>query len=208
MPYRLRKQEPVEEAVRRIATEQIGRCLGEIADSDLDRHKTVHQVRKRCKKIRGLIRLVRPSFEAYQHENGCFRDAARRLSYIRDAQSIIETFDKLVDCFADQIDASAFASIRGQLMERRQQIADDAAGLNRRLDDFRASMDEARRRVEGWSLQRDGFDAVAGGLSKTYGRGRKAMKRAYNSPTSENFHEWRKRTKYHWYHARLLESVW
>lgn len=208
MPYRIRKEESVEEAVRRIAAEQIGRSIVELRDTDLDRHVAVHQVRKRCKKIRGLIRLVRPEFRAYKQENAYFRDAARQLSSIRDAQSIIETLDKLISNFADQVDAAAFASIRSQLTERRRRMADDEAGLNRRLEDFRGRMDAARRRVEGWSLQSDGFDAVAGGLGKTYARGRKAMKRAYKDPTAENFHEWRKRVKYHWYHARLLESVW
>lgn len=208
MPYRLRKRESPQEGVRRIAGEQINRAVREIADPGLDRHEAVHQVRKRCKKIRGLIRLVRPDFQAYQQENVFFRDAARLLSTVRDAQSVLETFDTLIDCFAGQVDASAFASVREQLTERRQRIADDTAGLARRMEQFRTRMEEARCRAEGWPVRGDGFGAVAGGLRKTYGRGRRAMRKAYRNPTAENFHEWRKRAKYHWYHARLLESIW
>lgn len=40
------------DGIRRMAREQIDRALEEISDSSLDRHDTVHQVRKRCKKIR------------------------------------------------------------------------------------------------------------------------------------------------------------
>jgi hypothetical protein len=54
----------------------------------------VHQVRKLCKKLRGLIRLVRPEFDNFQKEDEFFRDAARELSYVRDAQSIIGLIDR------------------------------------------------------------------------------------------------------------------
>ncbi|MEZ4569166.1 MAG: hypothetical protein R2849_02320 [Thermomicrobiales bacterium] len=65
MAYRLEPDEALDVGVRRIATEQVEKALAELDDSDLDRHATVHQVRKRCKKIRGLLRLVRPGLENY-----------------------------------------------------------------------------------------------------------------------------------------------
>ena len=35
-----------------------------------------------------------------------------------------------------------------------------------------------------------------------------AMDAAAKDPTADNFHEWRKRVKDHWYHSRLLWPVW
>jgi CHAD domain-containing protein len=61
--------------------------------------------------------------------------------------------------------------------------------------------------IDGWTLTEAGFDAVAGGLRKTYARGRRALDSAVEAPTSENFHEYRKRTKYTWYHVRLLDET-
>ena len=49
---------------------------------------------------------------------------------------------------------------------------------------------------------------IEDGLLRTYRRGRKALRIAYETPTAENFHEWRKRVKYHWYHLRLLRELW
>ncbi len=63
MSYRLQRSESVIQGVKRIAREQLDKALTDIKNEDMDRHEAVHQVRKRFKKIRGLIRLVRPSFE-------------------------------------------------------------------------------------------------------------------------------------------------
>jgi CHAD domain-containing protein len=209
MPYRLRRRESAREAVQRVAREQIDKAIGEIDDEQLDRHEAVHQVRKRCKKLRGLIRLVRPQFEeTYQRENEWYRNASRTLSYIRDAQSIIETYGKLIDRFGDAVDLEALSSIRRRLTERRREVAEDEVGLHQRLDEFRARVGEGRERVAAWRLKDDDFRAVEGGLSKTYARARKAMREAYEAPSVESLHEWRKRVKYHWYHMRLLRNVW
>lgn len=208
MAYRFRRNKSVQKNVRKVALEQIDKAIGEILDEKLDRHETVHQVRKRCKKLRGLIRLVRPEFGDYQQENEFFRDAARKLSYVRDAQSIIKCFDGLVGHFQDQIDEGAFAPVREELTARRQRIADDKVGLDNQLDEFLAKLREARGRAAQWKISDNGFTAVEGGLAKTYRRGRKALRKAYKNPSTEKFHEWRKRVKYHWYHARLLRRIW
>jgi CHAD domain-containing protein len=127
---------------------------------------------------------------------------------VRDSQSMIECFTALIEHFGDQVDGNAFASIHDELARRRQAIADDDVGLQDKLKAFLSKMREARQRVDQWQIDDNGFSAVSGGLMKTYGRGRKALRKAYATPTTENFHEWRKRAKYHWYHARLLQSIW
>ena len=208
MAYRLRRKKSVKKSVRKVACEQIDRAISEILDEGLDRHEAVHQVRKRCKKLRGLVRLVRPQFDGYRAENAFFRDAARGLSYVRDAQSIVECFDALTDHFRDQVDEGAFGSIREQLADRRRKVAEDEVGLRDKLDEFLAKMREARQRADAWQVRGGGFSAVEGGLRRTYGRGRAALGEAYANPSTETFHEWRKRVKYHWYHARLLADVW
>lgn len=209
MSYRIEQDESVQDAVQRIAREQIDRAIGEIEDDSLDQPETVHQVRKRCKKIRGLIRLVRPQFEqTYQAENAWYRDAARAISYVRDAQTVVKTFEDLLEAYADQIDPDAFDAVRDPLYAQRDAVYTQSDELEKQLDLFSARMREGRSRIDGWTLDADGFEAIGGGLAKTYGRGRKAMRVAYDAQTSEAFHEWRKRVKYHWYHARLLESIW
>ena len=76
----------VERGVRRIAVEQIDKAISEIQEPDVT--EAVHNVRKRCKKLRALIRIVRYAFDDYKAENASFRDAARSLAVLRDAEIV------------------------------------------------------------------------------------------------------------------------
>ncbi len=191
---------------RRIALDQIDAALAEAADDHLPMGERIHQVRKRCKKLRALIRLVRPAFSDYSDENAAFRDAARRLSDVRDAAALVETADAICAHFADQLAEAPFDGLRDALVEeaRARETADDVAErLDRTVEDLRAARDRAVR----WQIDATGAAAIAGGLKKTYARARDAMAAAQDEPSGERLHEWRKRVKYHWYHLRLLKKV-
>lgn len=209
MTFRIRDDETVEQAVRRVASEQINRALAHIDDNALNIHQTVHKVRKRMKKVRGLIRLVRPEFEnTYSDENAEFRDAARTLSGIRDQASMIECLDDLLDCYNDEIDRQSFASIRRILVERRVEVSKDKR-VSRRMAESADTLKAAKKRVRSWSLDTpEGFEAVSGGLKMTYRRSRSAMQEAMASPGKNTLHEWRKRVKYNRSHIRLMQLIW
>ena len=206
MAYRLkRKDNGVGNAVRRIADEQIGKALASIDSAQ--RAEAVHDVRKRCKKLRGLIRLVRPAFGGYSDENAAFRGIARMISGARDAKVMQDTYDLLMADHDGSLDRTALGPIRRQFtMERKSRIED--GGVDDHLDEARERLVEARERAQSWTLDDDGWDAVAGGLKKTYGRAVDAAEKARDCPDGEQFHELRKRVKYHWYHCRLLENLW
>ncbi len=201
-----RRDTDVQAGLRRIALDQIDKALEESEDADLPLAERIHQVRKRCKKLRGLIRLVRPAFAGYQDENAAFREAARRLSDVRDAAALVETCDRIRGHFSDQLDEEAFAGIRRALAREAEarEAAEDVAG---RLDRTRTDLGAARDRAARWELSETGAEALTGGLKKTYARARREMKHAAEAPTGARLHAWRKRVKYHWYHLRLLHSV-
>lgn len=209
MAYRFKRTEDVEAGLKRIANEQVDAALDELADRDLGPHETVHQVRKRCKKLRGLLRLVRISMgeRRYQEENAWFRDSARLLSEGRDRAALRETYDLVVGTFDEVIDRSTVAPVARVLTQSRDRWADSGA-IEPLLAEFEDRMRSARDRIESWTLQTEGFEAVEGGLIKTYRRGKKRFGKAYADPTPERFHEWRKRVKYGWYHMRLLRDSW
>jgi len=58
MSYRIHFNESLADAVPRIVCEQMERAVAVLTVPDPDVTQAIHQVRKRCKKIRGLLRLV------------------------------------------------------------------------------------------------------------------------------------------------------
>ncbi len=208
MSYRLRLDESLADGMPRVVGEQLDRAIGELAGGDTALPEGVHQVRKRCKKIRGLLRLFRGSFSAsYSEENAWFRDLARRLSAARDAEAMLETLDGLCDAFSEELKADAFGTVRHAMTARRNEVQEDEE-LPQQVAETITCLQDARTRVLGWRLDTEGFAAIEKGYTRTYRRARKALDASYQEPTAERFHEWRKRVKYHWYHMRLLRDVW
>jgi CHAD domain-containing protein len=209
MKYTLHPDEHVSDGIKRIVDGKIERGIDHIDEGD-GVHETVHEVRKRCKEIRAAVRLVRPVLPTYTRENVHYRDAARRISDIRDAHAAIETFDDHLRPAVEArgaLDDSTLADIRATLVDRRETMAAEQ-DLDRRLEKVRADLVEGRDRVPDLPIATEGYDAVAGGLRKSYKRARNRMGEAYEEPAFERFHEWRKRIKYHRYHTRLLRRVW
>jgi CHAD domain-containing protein len=209
MSFYLLGKESVEDGIKRIVKEEISQTMAEIDNPRLKRSEAIHEVRKHCKKIRSLLRLVRPQLKGtYQFENVWFRDTAKGLAGLRDAEAIIETYDSLLDKFNDQVDRRAFAPIRRALTLRQKMVIKETGDLNQKLKRLRARVNKAAERVADWKLKVEEFDGIEGGLVATYRQARKKMTAANNHPTAENFHEWRKQAKYHDYHMRLLSQLW
>ncbi len=212
MPYRIRiPAKPAEEFLR-IAREQVDRATGEIDNADLSPAETVHQIRKRCKKIRALARLARGPLQQaglYKTLNVHFRDVARMLSGHRDADVMLSMLDKLAQDMGG-LERTDLTGLREILAGRhRPSPAETHEALSetrRLLVQGRADLlgDDVREALAGAK----GFSAVSDGLAKTYRRAREAMPAALNSRDSDDLHEWRKRAKYHYYHCRLLQPIW
>jgi CHAD domain-containing protein len=195
----------VQKELRRIAARQIeGAIVALDARAPLD--ETVHEVRKRCKKLRGLVRLVRPCFDDYARENAAFRDAADALGVLRDAAVLLSTYNSIAAAHRGEM--RAFAGIRKALLMRQRQTTANSRHVAHLFAQVRATLVAAGERAAHWTIDDGGFDALDGGLAKTYKRARKAMRAAAEDSRDEDFHEWRKRVKYHGYHARLLEPLW
>ena len=89
--------EPPETAFRAIALDQLDEALSDLDNPDRDGRSVVHEARRRCKKLRGLLRLVRPVFPEFARENAAIRDAAALLSHLRDAEVLHQTVAELVE---------------------------------------------------------------------------------------------------------------
>ncbi len=207
--YSFEFQETVPQGIRRIVLEQVDGAIHDLTSEEIDPHEGVHEARKRFKMIRAVLRLIRAELgEGYQQESVEFRQFGKRLSAIRDAEAIIETFDRLRERFEERLGAEVFSTVKDNLIKRRQIIADEEEDLEQGVVEVVQGLHEAHERVASWPLSTDSFDAIAPGLARIYAAGRNLSLKAYQQTGVDLFHEWRKRVKDHWYHSRLLRDVW
>jgi CHAD domain-containing protein len=209
MPYRLEPGERVRDGLRRCSREQLDSAIEELTDGiKADPVEAIHEARKALKKQRSLLRLARAGFPPRERrqEAAGFRGAARKLSESRDADVMISALDDLAERFTGTIPKSTFAAARERLLARREEERKRAA----RSGSVAAVVVELRAaqgRVDEWELRRGGWPAIAGGLERSYRRGRHAFTLAGAEPTPEHLHDWRKRVKDLWYHLRLLRPL-
>jgi CHAD domain-containing protein len=207
--YRFKAGEDVPENIRRIVSEEIDFALEQLHIKEpKKRDEAIHEARKSVKKIRGVLKLIRPELgRVYRDENDALRDAGRKLSELRDAGAIIETFDSIVQKHSASLRKNGLSSIRKALGQSKQ-AKEHSENIAKVMSQASLALATIRKRVPDWPVASNGFFAVAAGLEDTYRRGRRAMRQARSDDRPELFHEWRKRAKDHWYHVRLLESCW
>lgn len=206
MAYRIKPDESVPHAVRRIARAQLRKAVENLSGAGGD--EAVHEARKSIKKTRALLRLVRPSLDGvYRKENSRLRDAGRTLSPLRDAGAMIGTLDTLQQHANGELSSREVAPVRRALLVQKQQLQQEV-GHPEFLREVAAALEQTRRSARQWDLNAGGFPAIEPGLERTFRAGKEAFHRAWKTQTREDLHEWRKRVKDHWYQVRLLENLW
>ena len=206
MGYFLKLSESLEIGVSNIAQEQIDLALGALENPDLDLGARVHIMRRCCKRLRALLRLVEPGLgKKYRREDRALRDAGRVLSQFRDSDVALSVHRGL----------RAEGAARGALLTRWEsrtnsqlrELYANPAGLHQ-LEVYALGLEQVWSRIGTWRLKGKSSRILAAGIGKTYGRARRDMNRARRLQTVDIFHDWRKQVKYHRYHVRLLRLAW
>jgi len=125
MAFVLAPTRPIPEAVSKAAEKQLRKIVeGLTGETDLGPDDAAHDARKRTKKLRALLRLARPELgdKVYRRENAGLRDAARRLSPVRDAWVLIEALDDVVVPPDEHLSPEAVAGFRAVLTGEHREL--------------------------------------------------------------------------------------
>jgi CHAD domain-containing protein len=208
--FRLRADEYVPDGIRRVAGGQLSGAQDDLESASKQTlGDAVHETRKRLKRLRATLRLSRNALgdETYDRENTVFRMAGRRLSGARDAQVLVETLDALRERFADELPRAATDMLRAQLQDDHERATDALREDEAAIDTTLGELGRARTRAAGWTLDAEGFAALQPGLRRIYRRGRKRIREAAHEPTTESFHEARKRVKDLWHATQIVRPA-
>ncbi len=199
MAYRFKPGDAsTSEALRRIAAEEFSAIGAALADRTVPLARKVHEGRKATKRLRALLRLVAPVFPEAREEIAVLRQAAARLSALRDKGALTETLSRL------GLPQDVAANLSAALGKRR---AAGTAAQKRLLAAFAGEMDAAAGRAQSWTLTQTGWHALAPGLQRSYRRLRRSFEAARRARDEEPVHEFRKRAKDHWYQTLLLRGA-
>ena len=206
MAKRFRSPMYLGDQVRSMVRPMLRSAIADLEEVDDDAEEVVHDVRKTCKRVRGVVRLVRPGLGGhYRRANEGCRDAARQLSPLRDQHALLETFDALVAADHDRLPPGGLGTVRAALVADADRATQVIEPGDPRVAAARHLLAMVLDGVGDWP-DVDAVDAV-GGIATTFGRGRRAMDDVVDDPTTDRLHEWRKRVKYLWYQVQVVRDA-
>lgn len=207
MSFRIAPYLPLADEVRRIAAEQLDRAAKELRAPAVDRHEAIHDVRKRVKKLRALLRLVRSGDEALcRAENARLRDLARALSSSRDRTALIEAAGGLAKAASG--DTGSLRPILATLEARRDAAFAAEGDLDATIAATLDRIDACGRAIEAMRFDKSARKVLGKGYALNHARARRTLRVAQKSGAAADLHEFRKRAKDHMHHLSLLADAW
>lgn len=175
-----------------------------------DPHKAIHEARKTMKKIRAFCRLFRGEIgkKRYKKTNIYYRDVARKISEERDVTAMLETVNQLNEEVDQTLCGQTLQDLKNHLTSRKSAISRIQINQQKLLENVLEDLKKGETIHAKWKIKNDDFTAFSKGIALTYSKCQEAMKKAYKKPSTANFHEWRKRSKYLRYEVDFLRDIW
>ena len=172
------------------------------ADADV----VVHDVRRELKKLRALLRLIRPHWgeDAFRLENACLRDAGRLLAPLRDAWVHLALTQSLAQERKGEAVSRVLEFAAGRFREAYDGVVREKPP-ERCFSEVAGLLAAAAKRVPEWpDPVADPFASCSEGYRKSYQRSRARLSRTLSHPSVRNLHELRKGCKDLRYQLELL----
>jgi CHAD domain-containing protein len=196
VPFQLKTGRNVEREMQRVADTQLVlalRQLHTIGTRGGDR--AVHEARRHVRRVRAMLRLVRPTLgDAYVRANRRLRRAHHLLAPIADAEALVDRQRDVAGWLDGRVPASILAAVRSSLT-RHAAAVDRRASFERVLHRAGRLLRAERLAIDEWTLAARGVGAIGPGLERTVRDTRHAMHTALQRPTAAHYHAWRRRVK-------------
>lgn len=205
----IREGVPAADALRRFARKNLAALAADLDRAGREGQAAVHDVRKRLKLLRSLLRLLRPALgdAAFRQDDAALRRAHHALAAARQAGAMGETVHKL----------AAYA--------RKRKLAVDLSGLRAEVGaaaagavtegDLAPSIAEAREataslaaRSDAWRLPRRDVSLFVEGMRDCYAKARRNLEKGFRGEDIERLHEARKAVIHLRHHLDLLAPLW
>lgn len=193
MVFRLRKKEPINPGLVRLATGQLEKAARQLLTLEPERETAIHKARRRCKRVRAILRLLRASLgrSRYKALNDQVRDAARALAGARDADVLLAIARNFAETDPDWL------SVARELEHRRFDQCDPTSEQPALAEQGAEALLRVREELLTAQLSAGGRAQLRRALRCDYRRARSRCPEPDLSLQSEAWHNWRKAVKAH-----------
>lgn len=206
MAFRLKLDDRPTRNLRRVCRQQIS-ILDSALAARTNTATAIHEARKCIKRVRALLRLLRPGIAPSDFEmlNSRLAEVGRELSPARDRDVLVALISTL---------SAAPYDLAGAEVEALQKLARGSGQSHRpgtagkRRAGLRKQIAEIATRLSELLIEPNEQSVVFNGLEDSYRRCRRTFARAYDDPSDEAFHDWRKDVQRHWRQCVLLKRIW
>jgi CHAD domain-containing protein len=189
---------------RQLALLRLDSAIAIVSQRGAVSDKGIHETRKAIKRVRALLRLLRPAIPAKVFD-ACkdgLREAARSIADARDARVVADTLRALTR--QSRISRSSVSlrdarPARGAKAPRQGAVAQRIAALS--------YLSEVRSQLAGVALSSNAWSLLGAGVRTIYSRGRRRTPVRERDVTTEELHEWRKDVKAYWHALELFQAA-
>jgi len=199
----LRRGETLREGLLRSFDRLTDSIVKQSSSTQTDEQRT-HRIRTMIKRLRSLLRLIRPGVDAafFDQENERLRNAARILSPARDSEVALDTLKTLPvnDHSRREAVDVALSGLEPRIQREKAHQPD--------LTELKEDVRETRSRIRTLKFQGTEQQIIEEAIRKIYRQGRQRMKEATRTDEDAAYHRWRIRAKNLYYELQFLESFW
>src|SRR5881398_1416009 len=205
MSFQLRRNQTLGANLRRICRKQVESALAIVRGEREPNDTPVHQTRKHLKKARAALQMVsneigRPRFKKQDH---CFRDIARLISDVRDAEVRLQTVRQLQE-ITRRTSQQTFRKTEELLLAELEHFMAAFAGWQKQAA---PELEESEAEIKEWPIEDLDCKDIRCAAQRAYKAARHALVCAKGKRTPANFHEFRSEAKRLLYQLRILRPI-
>jgi Uncharacterized conserved protein len=205
MNYQLRRNQTLDANLQRICRKQVEGAL-EIVRGEREANDTpVHETRKHLKKARAALQIAsdelgRARFKQQDHR---FRDIARLISDVRDAEVRLQTVRQLQE-ITRRTSQQTFHKTEELLVAELEPFMAAFAGWQKQAA---PELEKLREEIDAWPIGNLDCKMIRRAVQRAYKSARDALACAKAKPIPKNFHEFRSEAKRLLYQLRILRPI-
>ncbi len=195
--------------VLQLMHQQLDYILDQVRPVEEVDHEAVHEIRKSCKRVRAVLRLIRDEigYSAYYRENRRFRDLSRLLSQTRDYEALSNSVNYLRGREMDDKISRVYSELTTELDRSKDEALDRLKREKKVFLQIEKEIGEARNRIELFGFPSENFEVILPGLMRTHKKWKHLFAACLDKSDEDMIHNLRKKSKYLMYHMQILRPV-